>query len=40
MKTYFGVDYHKKFSHRTIMNETPLSPAKQGLFYLCVVISL
>jgi len=21
MKTYFGVDYHKKFSYGTIMNE-------------------
>ena len=21
MKTYFGVDYHKKYSHGTIMNE-------------------
>jgi hypothetical protein len=31
MKTYFGVDYHKKFSHGTIMNEKG-TILKQGRF--------
>lgn len=31
MKTYFGVDYHKKFSHGTIMNEKGII-VKQGRF--------
>jgi hypothetical protein len=31
MKTYFGVDYHKKFSHGTIMNEKG-TKLKQGRF--------
>ncbi len=31
MKTYFGVDYHKKFSHGTIMNEKGII-LKQGKF--------
>ena len=31
MKTYFGVDYHKKFSHGTIMNEKG-KILKQGRF--------
>ena len=31
MKTYFGVDYHKRFSHGTIMTESG-KILKQGRF--------